>query len=117
MRLKWDTVKKLGQIFLNLEELRVPHNKINVIECCKNNFLSLKLLDLEDNKLNDWKEVCKLSSIDTLEHLNLENTGIKNIRFECRDIFKNLKKMVISHNLIEDVSCLFKLIFAYLFIF
>lgn len=102
MGLKWTDVLNLSWIFPNVNELRVTSNRISNLDTPENCFQSLKLLDLEGNGLHDWNEICKLSTLPTLEHLNLENTGIKTIRLSS-NMFKAIMKLVLSGNSIEDV--------------
>lgn len=119
MRLTWTDILNLSCIFPNLNELRITSNRISNIDTPENCFQSLHLLDLEGNELHDWNEICKLTAIPTLEHLNLENTGIKSIRLN-HDMFKTVTKLVLSGNSIEDVRLLtsawFKFICLVLFV-
>lgn len=109
MRLTWDDLVKLSDVFPNLEELRVPSNNITSLNTpISNNFKKLKILDLEDNEIIEWAEVCKLSVIPSLEQLIVDNIRLKCIKFEkCNNqglkIFENLKKMSLSNNLIDNV--------------
>lgn len=104
MQLNWDAVLKLSKVFTNIEELRAPHNEITCLDTNQDEFLQMKLLDLEGNNIQDWNEACKLTIISTIEHLNLENIGIRKIKFDGCNIFRNLKKLVISENYIDNVS-------------
>lgn len=109
MRLTWSEIVKLSEAFPNLEELRVPSNNISCLDTpVDNNFKQLKVMDLEDNNIEEWEEICKLSVIPTLEHLIIENVRLKSIRFrKCEnqglDIFENLRRLALSNNLISDV--------------
>ncbi|KAF5288067.1 hypothetical protein FQR65_LT12117 [Abscondita terminalis] len=102
MRINWDTVMCLGELFPNIEELRVPLNNITFLNVPDGLFSKLKLLDLEANPIGEWKEILKLTQIASLEHLNIENTGISTISFDETNLFRNLRKLVISRNLISD---------------
>lgn len=119
MRLTWNDIVQLSQIFPKLEELRVPSNSISNLDTPEmNNFQCLKILDLEGNDISNWEEICKLSVIPSLEHLIIENIGLKSIRFEkCEnqrlEIFKNLRRLAISNNFISDV-CYNQIIFTVL---
>lgn len=110
MRLTWNQLVKLSQVFPNLEELRAPSNNIRCLDTPVTNIFSqLKILDLEDNEIVEWKEVCKLAAIPSLEHLIIENIRLKGIKFQkCPNqglnIFENLRKLALSNNLINDVS-------------
>lgn len=110
MRLTWNDLIKLSRVFPNLEELRVPSNNITNLDTpTDNHFKNLKILALENNEINEWSEVCKLSQIPTLQHLLIDYIRLKSIKFEkCHNqslkIFENLKKLAISNNFINDAS-------------
>lgn len=102
MQLDWETVLNLAKFYPNVEEFRVPLNKITSLSVPDDVFSHLKILDLEANPIGDWDEVSKLARIASLEHLNLENTGISRIYFDETNLFRNLKKLVISRNYIRE---------------
>lgn len=108
LNLTWSEMLKLSHVFPNLEELRLPNNKIDKLDTpLENNFKSLKVLDLENNPIGDWNEILKLRAIPTLEQLSIENIGLKSIRFEENsktNLFLNLKKLILTNNLLNDVS-------------
>lgn len=109
MRLTWEEVIKISTCFPNVEELRVPFNEINDLSTPQDhNFRRLNYLDLEGNPIGKWIEVNKLSVIETLEHLILENVNLENIFFESHNIpipeFSNLQTLNISDNKISEVS-------------
>lgn len=109
MRLRWNQIVRLSKIFPNIQELRVPSNCIKSLDTpLQNNFKQLKILDLEGNEIIEWEEICKLSAIPNLEHLIIENIKLRSIRFkkcanQSLDMFENLRKLVLSNNLINDV--------------
>lgn len=122
MRLSWEDVLKLTNIFTHITELRVPFNKINHINLPPQHYLNaLKLLDFEGNELKEWSEINKLSVLTNLEQLNVTNTSIKCINMEeidYGDPFPNLKQLVISENLIDNVSDTFNVkLLRYIFKF
>ncbi|KAF5279447.1 hypothetical protein FQA39_LY05557 [Lamprigera yunnana] len=102
MRLNWLTVTQLGRVYPNLEELRVPLNNIETLTTPDELFLKLKLLDLEGNPIKNWEEVLKLTTITSLQQLNVEDAGLTRIYFDDSHLFRNLKRLVISQNQIED---------------
>lgn len=107
--LTWADVIKLMQVFPNIEELRVPSNKISSLELPDNhNFKNLKLFDIENNPIENWKEVNKLGKLPKLQLLYLEKTGLETIELPSKtgksDCFKDLKKLVLSENKIDKVS-------------
>lgn len=113
MRLTWNEIIKLSQVFPNIQELRAPSNSIRCLDTpLQNNFKHLRILDLEDNEIVEWNEVCKLSAIPALEHLIIDNIRLRSIKFKkCNnqglDIFENLRKLALSNNLISDVCQLY----------
>lgn len=102
MKLDWDTVLELARVYPFVEELRAPLNNITTLHTPEGLFPNLTILDLEGNPIDSWEEVCKLTVIPCLEHLNVENTGITQIYFQKSDMFPNLKKLVITCNRIGD---------------
>lgn len=109
MQLNWSNVLKLSKIFPNVEELRVPHNSITSIEIEEeNSFSNLQLLDLENNLIEEWSEILKLCHIPLLNHLILENIGLKSIYFppdcDMEQNFCNLSRLMLTENKIESVS-------------
>ncbi|XP_018330866.1 tubulin-specific chaperone E [Agrilus planipennis] len=109
MNLNWTDLQKLSVVFPELEELRAPKNQITSLNTSpSHSFQKLQLLDIEDNKVGKWEEIIKLGVIKTLEQLILENTGIKEIKFPCKDgdnacnNFENLKKLTLTNNEISD---------------
>lgn len=108
LNLSWSDILKLSHVFPNLEELRVPNNNVKRLDTpVDNNFKSLMVLDLENNPIGEWNEILKLQVMVNLEQLSLENTGLKHIKFEespQTTAFANLKKLVLTNNLLNDVS-------------
>lgn len=112
MNLNWNDVLTITKIFPNTTELRLPFNKINNINLPENHCLnSVNILDLEGNVLNDWSEVHNLGFLLYLEQLIITNIALSKIMFQrtCEEdgkvtVFKNLKQLVISDNIIDNVS-------------
>lgn len=109
MKLNWCNVLKLSEIFPNIEELRVPHNSITNLEAPKeDSFYNLQLLDLENNRIEEWSEILKLCHIPLLNHLILENIGLKSIYFppncDMEHCFSKLSRLVLTENKIDSVS-------------
>ncbi|KAJ8954012.1 hypothetical protein NQ318_004303 [Aromia moschata] len=87
MRLNWDDINKISNVFPNIEELRAPYNNITDLTTPKHHSLpKLRVLDLEGNDIKYWSEVNKLSVVASLEHLMLENTKLENIYFDSSSI-------------------------------
>lgn len=111
MKLSWNDVLQLSQIFPSMEEFRIQYNLITHIDIPNEHyFQSLKVFDLEGNNIQNWEEINKLGIVKNLEQLIVSNIGIKNIQFppceleEKLNIFTNLKQLVISDNFIDNVS-------------
>ncbi|KAJ8974188.1 hypothetical protein NQ317_004867 [Molorchus minor] len=105
MGLNWEDVKRISNIFPNIEELRAPYNNITDLSTPEHHsLLKLQVLDLEGNDIRYWSQVNKLSVIPTLEQLIMENTKLENIHFESKSVpvedFPKLSKLNISENLI-----------------
>lgn len=111
MRLNWKDILTLSKIFPSLEELRVQYNMITELEIPDETyFCTLKVLDFEGNNIQNWDEINKLGVLKNLEQLIVTNISITTIKFpvcelgEKLQIFINLRQLVISENLINDVS-------------
>lgn len=115
MKLQWEDILKLSSVFPNLEELRAISNNIEHLDTpTENSFTNLQILDLENNNIKDWSEICKLSAIPMVNHLILDNIQLKSIKFgKCNnqslDFFKNVRRLALSNNLINDVSILLRI--------
>lgn len=109
MHLTWNEILRITLAFPNVKELRVPFNNLKKLDTSPEMLLNLKVLDIEDNEIVEWSEICKLSVLENLEELYVGNVGLKEIEFigdEFKvDTFSKLKKLAISNNLINNVSC------------
>lgn len=107
MELTWHDIVRVIPLFPAVEELRVPHNKIESITTVGGLFQHLNLLDIEGNQLGHWNEICKLAEVPHLEHLVIENIGLQSIEFEGDEgkvsILNNLRKLCISNNNLIEV--------------
>ncbi|XP_044755884.1 tubulin-specific chaperone E [Coccinella septempunctata] len=106
MRLTWEDILKVTLAFPNITELRVPFNNIKNLDTPSEILKNLKVLDIEDNEIGEWSEICKLSTLENLEELFVGNVGLKKIEFIGHkpkvDTFLKLKKLAISNNLIDN---------------
>lgn len=108
MNLTWADIKRLSQIFPNINELRANNNNITDLTTEeKNNFRNLEVLDLEHNPIGKWEEVMKLTNIKSLQDLSIGDIGLDGIDFKTDvatvDCFPNLTKLCINNNLLNDV--------------
>ncbi|XP_023029688.2 tubulin-binding cofactor E [Leptinotarsa decemlineata] len=107
MDLSWDDVIKISSVFPNVQELRVPFNRITDITVPPNhNFKKLLYLDLEGNCIEHWSTIENLAVIQSLEHLNIEDVKLQRIRFRDDSVpthgFTSLSQINISNNLIAE---------------
>eukprot|EP00850_Spirogloea_muscicola_P013325 SM000090S24287 [mRNA] locus=s90:78078:82782:- [translate_table: standard] len=82
--LQWKDVQLLSTSIPKIQELHLCSNLIEFLQLdtargCKLSFPSLRLLDLEGNKIRNWDEVKCLSSLLSLELLNLSGNGLLNV--------------------------------------
>lgn len=107
MKLNWSDLRKITHVFNCVEQLIVPYNEITSIEeIDAENVVNLWKIDLEGNRIS-WKSILKLDSCVNLNEINLTSTQIDLIRLQS-GIFKQLRKLCISRNEINDVSVKFK---------
>ncbi len=64
MNYDWSDVTRILEYFPNLNELKLCFNRISVIDYVKIRALEkLKVLDLETNPINEWKNLKKLGEL------------------------------------------------------
>ena len=94
--ISWEDILLVDQSFPNLEELYIGHNTISRL-AYMSSFASLKVLDLEYNEIDDWKDVDCLGKLPSLVNLNLANNKIGGIAYTPSS-FNNLLTLNISNN-------------------
>ncbi|ONK77308.1 uncharacterized protein A4U43_C02F5200 [Asparagus officinalis] len=85
----WKEVEGFKQWLPSVEELHLMANQLREITPAPSapnisttqNFDSLRLLNLEDNCINSWDEIVKLSHLKRLEQLHLNKNKLKHIFF------------------------------------
>ncbi|KAJ6825185.1 tubulin-folding cofactor E [Iris pallida] len=83
----WEQVEKLKASLPKIEELHLMGNRLRTImlsppapvRSIVEGFDSLRLLNLEDNLINSWDEIVKLSHLRSLEQLHLNKNNLKKI--------------------------------------
>ncbi|KAF5936840.1 hypothetical protein HYC85_024346 [Camellia sinensis] len=121
----WEQVEILEQSLPVIEELHLMGNKIREITRTSSNtvqgFNSLRLLNLEDNCIADWKEILKLSQLRSLLQLHLNKNSLNRIWYPdydtildhlngCESVensyrpFQNLHCLLLGGNNIEDLA-------------
>ncbi|KAI8083086.1 uncharacterized protein BX664DRAFT_339788 [Halteromyces radiatus] len=75
----WDQVLQLDHLFLHLEDLQLSGNGIQTIDRAPIHMRQLKCINLEDNCLQDWKEINHFSSLPNLQTLFLNGNMIQTI--------------------------------------
>eukprot|EP00850_Spirogloea_muscicola_P017736 SM000155S01665 [mRNA] locus=s155:220096:224917:+ [translate_table: standard] len=82
--LQWKDVQLLSTSIPRIQELHLCSNLIKDLQLdtargCKLSFPLLRLLDFEGNQIRNWDEVKCLSSLVSLEVLNLSGNGLLNV--------------------------------------
>ncbi|XP_047109126.1 tubulin-specific chaperone E [Schistocerca piceifrons] len=109
MSYSWCDVLICATMWPHIHKLQVPFNCITTLSSPPPNILqNLRLLDLEGNKIRHWHEINKLGKLNTLEVLNISNTGVSDIAFPLEneqqktELFPSLKQLHLSENNISD---------------
>ncbi|XP_010246137.1 PREDICTED: tubulin-folding cofactor E isoform X2 [Nelumbo nucifera] len=121
----WAQVEILKQSLPAIEELHLMGNKLRTLMPASSNYVqgfnSLRLLNLEDNFIDTWDEILKLSRLKRLEQLHLNKNNLKNIFYpdydprqdlqdgnealeKCYKPFENLQCLLLGGNMIENLS-------------
>ncbi|KAJ3261403.1 hypothetical protein HK103_006011 [Boothiomyces macroporosus] len=104
---KWDNVLSVEPQMPMLEELHLGSNGISKLSVPKEGqLMNLKVLNLEDNSLQDWGEILKLQDL-SIGTLSLQNNQIGQIH--ATSAFKDLKILNLKRNNIcewKDVNML-----------
>ncbi|KAJ4960458.1 hypothetical protein NE237_020368 [Protea cynaroides] len=119
----WAQVELLKQSLPAVEELHLMGNNLREIMPLSSNFVegfdSLRFLNLEDNCIDSWTEILKLSQLRSLEQLHLNKNNLNCIFYPdydlCLDLhigqemiekgfrpFENLRCLLLGGNKIED---------------
>ncbi|KAF4368022.1 hypothetical protein F8388_002633 [Cannabis sativa] len=112
----WTKVEILKTSLPAIEELHLMGNSISTIDppasFTVQGFDSLRLLNLEDNSIADWKEIIKLSLLRSLEQLHLNKNNLSCISYPDHDMldeqtdkpFQNLRCLLLGNNNLEDLA-------------
>lgn len=116
--INWRQVEILRDLLPVLEELHLCGNAIEVLELKQGDvyvdgFKCLRLLNLEDNSIESWEEVLKLSKLESLEQLYVGCNRLKKIFYPanfdgCGDggcnfkPFISLRCLLLGGNSIQD---------------
>lgn len=131
-RLTWEQVNKLKDSIPQIEELHLAGNLIGLLEPVGtadageaasshrglvHGFESLRLLNLEDNKIDSWEEVMRLAALQSLKQLHLSGNSISKIGFsglEATSVptsselikggvgFEKLETLLLANNRLSD---------------
>ncbi|XP_062091919.1 tubulin-folding cofactor E [Humulus lupulus] len=97
----WTKVEILKHSLPAIEELHLMGNSINTIDPPSSftvqGFDSLRLLNLEDNCIADWKEIMKLSLLKSLEQLHLNKNNLSCISYSDDGRLHELSRSSESH--------------------
>lgn len=125
----WKEVEILKESLPAVEELHLMANKLRTITpapsvpltACVRGFDNLRLLNLEDNCIDSWHEILKLSYLRSLEQLHLNKNKLKHIYYPAnhpspgapidyytkdtsKRPFENLQCLLLGCNEIEDLA-------------
>ncbi|CAA7396528.1 unnamed protein product [Spirodela intermedia] len=114
----WEQVETLKLSLSEVEELHLMRNELKIsTRSYVQGFDSLKILNLEDNCIDTWDEVLKLSHLKCLEQLHLNKNKLKDVFYppgpdpqndhdghECSTPFENLRCLLLGCNEIEDLA-------------
>ncbi|KAK3137774.1 hypothetical protein QOZ80_5BG0457050 [Eleusine coracana subsp. coracana] len=114
----WELVEKIKVSFASLNELHLMSNKLKMIMAPDGKFMqgfnALRLLNLEDNHIDSWDEIVKLSFLTSLEQLHLNKNRLKHIKYPSNlsspgpldhaasAPFQNLQVLLLGSNEIDD---------------
>nr|GMD21613.1 tubulin-folding cofactor E [Ipomoea batatas] len=123
--ISWKHVEILKDSFPFIEELHLVGNKLKEITPSSSTFVkgfdSLHLLNLDDNCIDSWEEIVKLSQLKSLEQLFLNHNNLSCIWYPDHGTlhetangdgclgkgskpFKNLHSLLLGNNNIKDVE-------------
>lgn len=97
--LSWTDIVSAHISFPSLQELHIGHNRISRLDTVPK-FSFLRVVDLEYNEIEDWKDVEVLGKLLFLVNLNLSNNKINAIDYKSES-FQNLVTLNISNNLLS----------------
>ncbi|KAI5065360.1 hypothetical protein GOP47_0020055 [Adiantum capillus-veneris] len=113
-QISWGQVEILKHSLPELEELHLCGNEISVLEVeeggdCVEGFKQLRLLNLENNHIESWEELLKLSKLESLEQLQVSHNRLKKFYYpdwagseENQRPFLSLRCLLLAGNAIED---------------
>ncbi|XP_047433504.1 tubulin-specific chaperone E isoform X2 [Mugil cephalus] len=108
-QLTWTQVLESAPMWPQVEDLRLEGNNISELQRPEDVLQSLRCLDLSSNPLVQ-DSVLSLSTLSSLEQLNLSRTGLSEIRFHDAApgsqtvMFPALKNLNLDHNNITEWS-------------
>lgn len=119
MRLQWNEVDVIVSMMPSLTELHICHNCLNSLRENNGQLTQLRalgnieLLNLEGNKLSDWKSILRLGHLlPRLKCLILNDNGIKSVELgnKVQDstdgipLFPSLESLSLSNNAITKIQ-------------
>nr|XP_058944024.1 tubulin-specific chaperone E-like [Pocillopora verrucosa] len=118
MKLQWNEVEVIVSMMPSLKELHACHNCLNNLREKDGQLTQLQalqnieLLNLEGNKLSDWKTILRLGHLSRLKCLILNDNGIKSVelgnkiqdRTDGVPLFSSLESLSLSNNIITELQ-------------
>lgn len=99
---EWDDILSINEIFPGLLELHLGWNNWTSLSSSfsfdENRFRNIKVVDLEHNMIQNWKEVENLGLLPCLDNLNIANNQLSDIVHSAQAPFKALSTINISNN-------------------
>eukprot|EP00960_Hanusia_phi_P031375 749263-Hanusia_phi.AAC.10 len=116
-RVDFDQLDRLMYAIPTLKNLRIANNNITQIsskdfERKFDKWPKLELLDLSDNKIDDWNEVLHLAKFRDLQHLLLNGNLLREVffnRVENFVDFPELKTLAVANNQIGSMHSIFEI--------
>ncbi|KAH7435246.1 hypothetical protein KP509_06G056000 [Ceratopteris richardii] len=115
-QINWGQVEILKHSLLELEELHLCGNELSVFEVKEGHdyidgFERLRLLNLENNHIEAWEEILKLSRLESLEQLQVSYNELKEIFYPKetghgwdKRPFVSLRCLLLAGNAIDNWS-------------
>ncbi|XP_045780874.1 tubulin-specific chaperone E [Maniola jurtina] len=105
---EWSDILALSHLWPNVNEILAAYNRIKTITPPEDTLHVLKVLILDGNPIDSWREVMNLGMLKNLKVLSLNDCHIAEIRFNDYpgngkvDVFENLEVLFLNRDRIID---------------